>query len=430
VTGATLGKYDDPSTDSCKVGYNDDRSIYVATFDKDGACLSIKTFGGSRDFFLRGGLDASNDGQISLTGRAFSSFYYGNNLQYRVTSSDIDFTMILGQCVAPKILGLGATAALCEGESVTLKPQFFGLVQNLAWLKNGVKVNADYYDENYTIDSLSDSSAGDYWLRLTGACGSDSMKLTVNQPKPKPNLLLDANETYCEGFNPTAVLRFTGTPPFNYSVEVDGANQDFITNKLADTLTFNSAVKLKTVSVSDNYCTAQLGTDSIQFKMQKLPISEFTVKITDFLVKLRSQATFYDKLSWSFGDGNGVKDDLYPAHTYAKNGTYTITLIAENQCGTDTFTQDVVIDAVGVGEPKIEHLDLYPNPATENITIDFGQKEAFSYRIFTTLGQLALVGNSEIGKKAINISELEPGSYYIMVYTAGELKGMGYLVVE
>ena len=430
VTGATLGKYDDPSTDSCKVGYNDDRSVYVGTFNAKGECVTIKTFGGSRDFFLRGGLDAHTDGRISLKGRAYSSLYYGNNIQYRVTNNQIDFSMILGKCVAPKIGKLSADMALCEGESVTLKPQFFGQVQNLAWVKNGIKVNPDYRDENYVIDSISDSTAGDYWLRLTGACGIDSMKITVDKPKTKPSVVVMASDTFCEGTRAQAILNFTGTPPFAYSVLEDQVEKLYSTASMADTLTFNDAILLKPVSIEDKYCSAQLGTDSIQFVMENQPVSEFTVNITDFSVKFRSQATFHDKLIWDFGDGTTLTDDRYPKHTYSENGTYTVSLIAENECGADTLIKEVVIDVVSVSLPSSTGISLFPNPANGSVVLQFDGNSQLSYSIFNAQGRLEKTGTLTAQNQEIDITDLVSGSYHIMVRTNDGQMGVGHLLVE
>lgn len=46
--------------------------------------------------------------------------------------------------------------------------------------------------------------------------------------------------------------------------------------------------------------------------------------------------------TWNFGDGQNATTQN-PTHTYAADGTYTVTLTATNPCGTNTFTQNVTI---------------------------------------------------------------------------------------
>ncbi len=43
---------------------------------------------------------------------------------------------------------------------------------------------------------------------------------------------------------------------------------------------------------------------------------------------------------WTFGDGQN-STAANPTHSYSNNGTYTVTLIAQNQCGTDTISKSV-----------------------------------------------------------------------------------------
>lgn len=46
---------------------------------------------------------------------------------------------------------------------------------------------------------------------------------------------------------------------------------------------------------------------------------------------------------WNFGDGSAVATTSAASHTYASAGTYTVTLIATNTCGSDTITKTVVV---------------------------------------------------------------------------------------
>ena len=61
-----------------------------------------------------------------------------------------------------------------------------------------------------------------------------------------------------------------------------------------------------------------------------------------------STATFMNttfdgtSFTWDFGDGNSSIDNN-PEHTYTADGTYTVVLTATNNCGTSTFTQNIVI---------------------------------------------------------------------------------------
>jgi PKD repeat protein len=52
---------------------------------------------------------------------------------------------------------------------------------------------------------------------------------------------------------------------------------------------------------------------------------------------------------WQFGDGN-TSTSLNPLHIYTANGTYTVKLIATNNCGMDTSTNTVVVVLSSISE--------------------------------------------------------------------------------
>jgi len=49
-----------------------------------------------------------------------------------------------------------------------------------------------------------------------------------------------------------------------------------------------------------------------------------------------------DSYSWDFGDSNSSTDEN-PTHTYAADGTYTVTLTVTNGAGSDETSQDITV---------------------------------------------------------------------------------------
>ena len=72
--------------------------------------------------------------------------------------------------------------------------------------------------------------------------------------------------------------------------------------------------------------------------------------------------------SWTFGDG-GSSTSQNPSHTYTSAGTYTVTLLVTNSCGSDSHTE---VDYVVVTEP--------PQPSTEKA---YAQSETSVLGTFT-----------------------------------------------
>jgi hypothetical protein len=73
---------------------------------------------------------------------------------------------------------------------------------------------------------------------------------------------------------------------------------------------------------------------------------------------------------WLFGDG-GQSTSASPSHTYTNLGLYTVKLVAKRCNETDTVTQQVnIIGNAGVAALySNDDVNIYPNPATESMTI-------------------------------------------------------------
>ena len=71
--------------------------------------------------------------------------------------------------------------------------------------------------------------------------------------------------------------------------------------------------------------------------------------------------------SWTFGDGN-TSTDQNPTRTYECVGTYTVTLTATNEYGTDTETKTNYID---VGDPPVASFTASPSHGYAPLTVQF-----------------------------------------------------------
>lgn len=71
---------------------------------------------------------------------------------------------------------------------------------------------------------------------------------------------------------------------------------------------------------------------------------------------------------WDFGDG-GTSTQTNPSHTYASNGTYTVSLIANgNGCGTDTIVQSNYVTIALLDPPTISNYCTNENPVIADLS--------------------------------------------------------------
>jgi hypothetical protein len=127
--------------------------------------------------------------------------------------------------------------------------------------------------------------------------------------------------------------------------------------------------------------------------------------------------------TWDFGDGN-ADTGISPTHDYVSDGVYNATLIVQNNCGADTtFSQVIIMKSFSTSELPLSEmrLGIYPNPATECITINWRQLTSFiegnlKLEVYSMLGKKLLEEQLSLSSdfsKEVDVSKLEAG-YYIL----------------
>jgi hypothetical protein len=119
--------------------------------------------------------------------------------------------------------------------------------------------------------------------------------------------------------------------------------------------------------------------------------------------------------SWDFGDGN-TSSIQNPSHTYATNGTYTVTLIASNCIFSDTVTKTIQIGTNSMEENTNANFEFYPNPTTNQITLKVDNQLLGSvYIIYDNTGKSVLNGNILSEQSVIVLGDLSKGIYLLSI---------------
>ena len=53
--------------------------------------------------------------------------------------------------------------------------------------------------------------------------------------------------------------------------------------------------------------------------------------------------------NWNFGDGV-TSTEINPLHTFTTNGSYTVQLIGEGPCGSDTSSVQIIVNSANINE--------------------------------------------------------------------------------
>jgi len=164
------------------------------------------------------------------------------------------------------------------------------------------------------------------------------------------------------------------------------------------------------------------------------PEADFTFTTgIDGMVLITNSSQHSDTYEWDFGDDSS-STDTDPLHQFSAEGTYTVTLIAGNDCGTDTISYPVEIMLTGIQDrPSTPVLYGYPNPGNGNFTIDIPPvlRNADRIKIMNQVGQIVMFSPvyPMTGKIQLE-SQLPPGVYYVALYSKEERLAILRLLIQ
>ncbi len=174
------------------------------------------------------------------------------------------------------------------------------------------------------------------------------------------------------------------------------------------------ALKLENTP-SGTYYNLSEGVADTAFNSSNLIVNaQFTNVINSNTVVFNNASINANSYSWTLGNG-ATSTATNPSVTYTANGSYTVTLIALNNCDADSITQVINIIGVGFNEISLANnsFNFYPNPANTNITISNDGCENCSIIIFNNEGKQVYFKSNVNDKLKINVSDFKKGLYLI-----------------
>ncbi len=111
-------------------------------------------------------------------------------------------------------------------------------------------------------------------------------------------------------------------------------------------------------------------------------------------------------------DGTGDTDDSEDLVGLIA-GTYMVSVIDSNNCTNDTSF--VILDGtVGIEELTTFGLEIYPNPASNQVMFELDNQQPFTYQVYNGIGKLIQSGNAN-GKEVLNVSSMATGVYQVII---------------
>lgn len=244
------------------------------------------------------------------------------------------------------------------------------------------------------------------WEVKGGQCESSRIPSLAEIYLPAPTVTPSGNIQICDGQSVTltceqadSYLWWPGNET-TQSIIVDNAGQF-------------------TVQITDSICTSASDTVTVEV-VTNPPIAGFTYADTFLDVEFSNSSTNADSYEWYFGDGSTSQLND-PTHTYDSAGTYTVILIAENVCGTDTFITTITVTGTGIIEISDNSvICIYPNPTNGLFYIDIAELTVSSninYTVYDMIGNIVSTGvfnpvNNRV-HGIINLEGTSKGVYFI-----------------
>ncbi|RMG60117.1 MAG: T9SS C-terminal target domain-containing protein, partial [Bacteroidetes bacterium] len=167
--------------------------------------------------------------------------------------------------------------------------------------------------------------------------------------------------------------------------------------------------------------------DSISVGVDLLPIAGFTSADTGLAVTFTSTASNADSVHWDFGGGN-TSNEANPSFTFDASGTYTVTQVAFNDCGTDTISAEISVIGVSIDDLlSAGSLSLYPNPTSGSFVLQLDLLRSAELRVEVVNLQGQRVHLSNFGQTvgsfshAFDMPGLAEGIYLVKIQLDNEM---------
>jgi len=148
-----------------------------------------------------------------------------------------------------------------------------------------------------------------------------------------------------------------------------------------------------------------------------LPDAEFNHTINQNKVEFASvnQDNNIVDFEWHFGDGI-ISNDVNPIHTYQFTGNFSVMLVANTNCNSDTSYQDItILSLVGINNLDAETLSIFPNPFQNTLVFNIDENVSNNIQILNIDGKVIETIITDKNRIEVSTEHLLSGIYFVQI---------------
>ncbi|MEO0897326.1 MAG: T9SS type A sorting domain-containing protein [Bacteroidota bacterium] len=155
-----------------------------------------------------------------------------------------------------------------------------------------------------------------------------------------------------------------------------------------------------------------------------MPVSNFEYNTNGTAALMINKSQYGSRYIWDFQGGDRLIERS-PVYDFGGSATYDVTLIAENGCGRDSFTQQVSFSPSNIDYDLAESIQVMPNPFQDFLRVslveDLGEKAQLE--LYDMSGRLLLSRSINSGVREVSLptGELQKGIYLLSIKTSDRI---------
>ena len=236
---------------------------------------------------------------------------------------------------------------------------------------------------------------------------------------------------------PVASFSTTGTSPINCSYTGTAVALDSVAWNFGDGGHAIGLTASHTYAVPDTYLICVTAYNPCGFDSActtviipcDTPIAAFTHSGTVAgTFNYTGTTTGIDSVVWIFGDGN-IGHGNIASHSYATSGTYHVCVIAYTNCSVDSVCSDVYFTGTLVNPLSVNSIQVFPNPATDEIIIS-GIVQPTAYKLLNVTGICLRNGILQAGSNSLLMKNYSPGIYVLELTDSSGVKSVVRIIKD